>query len=345
MSTTFRLGGDVTSALTHFALAGLGQIARSLSTHAVELSWSDETVPRAVITTEDVTVEAMAEEVLRLADSWTGGWTTIRHEYGEGTFSPFSPRFKSINAEKYPADWASHQNVRNETFDKLAVDRDGTALRLIHALGEAAYWRFDGKSPRPDHGASRWEMKTRNKGQEFVRDRLHLLCKELAGWDSAQVIDGLSGATVNDSLSKNSLDSRTSTGFTPPGPADVALTFAAIVGISQFPVTHRIHELSVTPGAYPTNTLHPKFMVLPVPTVPITPERYANIVCSLHWSEITAEIGAHNMGKDIDSLQSADHRAVLRARGVPAAAVFRINLGGSPSAPERYIEQGQVQLL
>lgn len=345
MTHTLHLAGDVTSALTHFALLGIGQVARSISPQEVELSWSQEATPRAIFTSGDVTPHDIAEELIRTAATWSRGWTTVRHTYGEGTFSPFSPRFKPIDAEKYPGDWPGHQKTRTNALDKLTVDGDGQALRLIHALGEAAFWRFDKKSPRPDHGASRWEMKTRNKGQEFVSDRLHLMCEELADWGPEKVLAGLAGEAVNDPLGKNSVSSRTATGFTPPGPADVTLSFAAILGISQFPLTHRMHALSVTPGAYPDHTLHPRLMVLPVPTVPLTPERYGNIISSSHWARITAELGDQAEDRDVDPLNFADDHVALQSRGVMAAAVFRIHLGGSPSAPERYIEQGQVRLL
>lgn len=345
MTHTLTLAGDVSSALTHFALAGVSQLARSLSSDPVTLRWTEEATPRAQLESSQVTGEEIAAALIRTARSWAQGWTAVRHTYGEGTFSPFSPRFKAIKADKYPDDWAEHQNARLTMIDQLTVEGDDLSLRFIHALGEAAYWRFDRNDPRPDHGASRWEMKTRNRGEEFVSDRLHSMCAELATWDKATVLSGLAGATVNDTLAKNPLSSRTATGFTPPGPTDVALAFAALLGVTQFPLTHRTHALSVTPGAYPHNVLHPKVLVLPVNNVPLTSERHGNIIVSAPWARITAELGAQAKDKEVDPLNFVDDHAALKARGVPAAAVFRIHRGGSPSAPERYIETGQVQLL
>lgn len=348
MTNNISLAGDVSSALSHFALAGLAQVARKISRRPVYISWTKRAVSTPQLIVDDVTLEDIAAELINVASTWSGGWTSVTHTYGAGEFSPFSPRFKPIDVAKHPEDWQSHQAARKEAMDKLGVENDYLALRLIHGLGEAAYWRFDKKNPRPDHGASRWEMKTRNKGQEFIKDRFQLLAKEVAGWEMQRVVDGLTGRALQDVIGKNSETSRSSSGFTPPGPTDNALALAAILGISVFPVFHRMHKISITPCAFPDTKLHPDFMVLPVPLTPITVERYENIIVSGSLAKIVAENGAARGRPRADSNADSDNgdaHEQLKVLGVPACAIFKVNLGGSSSAPERYIEEGRVQLL
>ena len=106
-------------------------------------------------------------------------------------------------------------------------------------------------------------MKTRNRGQEFVKDRLRPMCADLATWEPSAMLSGITGQTLYDSLDDKP-ESRTGTGFTVPQPTDTALAFCALVGIANFPVIHQVHRIGVTPGAYPYNALHPRLMVLPV---------------------------------------------------------------------------------
>jgi len=226
----------------------------------------------------------------------------------------------------------------------LTLDSDLLSLRWIAGLGEAAYWRFSNKERRPDHGASRWEMKTRNKGEEFVQYRLRPLCIELSQWSISDISSGITGVTLRDTIGKNAIDSRTSTGFTPPGPADVALTFAALLGIACFPVVRKIDQLSITPGAWPSDILHPDNMVLPIFAQKITPARLRAILRSQAFAEAVEQVCGVEAGivenNTASVLGSARSAVWLKDRGVKAVVRFPILLAGSSSAPERQVQYG-----
>ena len=342
MKHSITVAGDIYSGLTHFALAGLSLIARSLTDGAVTTHWNNDPTPKGILEMEDVTPLELAEATVQISRNWHDGWATTQVQYGEGTFSPFSPRFKAINPTKFPEDWTRHQEARSKDLDQLQEQSDMLGLQFIQALGEAAYWRFNGKDPRPDNGASRWEMKTRNAGEEFVSQKLSKFVEELAAWDPERVLAGWQGDKIEDPFGADA--SRTPSGFTPPGETDLALAFAALVGIGQYPVVPRISHVTFTPGAYPDTAHHPQLAVLPVPTTPISPERFESIVLSSSWSGIVNAFGAQAEGKTEEGILPEQAIASLRAYGVPAAATFRIYV--SPAkAPERYFERGRVQLL
>ena len=294
--STITLAGDYRSALTHFALYGLAMLTEVHHPGAVTLGWSDEATPKAQLNLEGIDLETVAEYVAQYSTQLASAdsWVAVNNEYGSGKrkaiFSPFSPRIRGIDPQVNPDDWDNHQKARSDALDRLTLDSDLLSLRWIAGLGEAAYWRFSNKERRPDHGASRWEMKTRNKGEEFVQYRLRPLCIELSKWSISDISSGITGITLRDTIGKNAIDSRTSTGFTPPGPADVALTFAALLGIACFPVVRKIDQLSVTPGAWPSDILHPDNMVLPIFAQKITPSRLRAILRSQAFAEAVEQV-------------------------------------------------------
>lgn len=343
MKHSLLVAGNVYSGLSHFALAGLSLLARSLSDGVVTTHWNNEPTPRGVLETEDIAPEDIAVEMKRLSRSWFQGWTSIRVHYAGGEFSPFSPRFMRIDPRKNPGDWSKHQQARTAALDKLCAENDQLALQLIQSLGEAAYWRFVGKDPRPDHGASRWEMKTRNRGEEFVSQKLFKYVEALSDWDTEDILAGLTGQRVEDPFGEDA--SRTPSGFTPPTRTDLALAFAALIGIGQFPVSARAQLMALTPCAYPDTALHTKVAVLPVPIAPLTPERFEGIVLSQEWASVVNDLGAKEIGRTPENLLHDCAVTALQQFNVPAAAVFRVQRIGSEQAPERYFERGKVRLL
>lgn len=342
---TMTLAGDSSSGLTYFALLGAGEVARSISNKPIRLVWTDETKPRARLLTQEIDGKTLAEAIQSLASRWSKGWASVRVKYATGEYSPFSPRFKVIDATKSPNDWDAHQAARIKQLDQLEIERDYLALDFIRGLGEAGYWRFTKNGSEPDHGASRWEMKTRNRGQEFITHRFHPMCTTLSEWSVEKILSGLKGASLNDTLD-SSTTSRTSTGLTPPAPADVALSFVALIGLAAFPVLHRVHAISVTPCAFPPNALHSRQAVLPIPISPISPEKLEAILISRTWAQVVDEFGK-KMTKGLGSEEIIDlaGRELLRSHGIPAAVVFDIRRGGTASAPERYFERGDIVLL
>ncbi|WP_315184818.1 aldehyde dehydrogenase [Corynebacterium durum] len=348
--STITLAGDYRSALTHFALYGLAMLTEVHHPGAVTLGWSDEATPKAQLNLEGIDLETVAEYVAQYSTQLASAdsWVAVNNEYGSGKrkaiFSPFSPRIRGIDPQVNPDDWDNHQKARSDALDRLTLDSDLLSLRWIAGLGEAAYWRFSNKERRPDHGASRWEMKTRNKGEEFVQYRLRPLCIELSKWSISDISSGITGVTLRDTIGKNAIDSRTSTGFTPPGPADVALTFAALLGIACFPVVRKIDQLSVTPGAWPSDILHPNNMVLPIFAQKITPARLRAILRSQAFAEAVEQVCGVEAGivenNTASVLGSARSAVWLKDRGVKAVVRFPILLAGSSSAPERQVQYG-----
>lgn len=353
--STITLAGDYTSALTHFAQYGLASLAEQYHPQGVTLGWSREAVPKAQLTIEDADTHTIAGYLQKLAEQLSEPDTWVMRDviYGSGkdekNFSPFSPRIRVIDTKKYPTDWRKHQEARHEDLDGLAANRDILNLRWISGLGEAAYWRFDRKDNRPDHGASRWEMITRTNGKEFVQYRVRPMCRELSGWSTEKVLSGLLGENLDDSLGKNKSNSRTSTGFTTPQPTDVALAFAALLGISVFPVIHQVHQLSVTPGAWPSDSLHPQKMVLPITNEHITLARLRTILRNRAYAQTVEQVCNPEYDKYNSTaesvFESAGSTEWLKARGIQAVVRFPIKLAGSDSAPERQVQVGKSVLL
>lgn len=353
--STITLAGDYTSAFTHFAQYGLASLAEQYHPQGVTLGWSREAVPKAQLTIEDTDTHTIAGYLQKLAEQLSEPDTWVMRDviYGSGkdekNFSPFSPRIRVIDTKKYPTDWRKHQEARHEDLDGLAANRDILNLRWISGLGEAAYWRFDCKDNRPDHGASRWEMKTRNKGEEFVQHRLRPMCVELTNWSAEKILSGLLGESLNDSLGKNKPSSRTSTGFTTPQPTDVALAFAALLGISVFPVIHQVHQLSVTPGAWPSDSLHPQKMVLPITNEHITLARLRTILRNRAYAQTVEQICKPESEKYKSTTENvfdtAGSAEWFKARGMEAFVKFPVKTVRTKLNAYRFIQEGEPVLL
>ncbi|AZA10488.1 aldehyde dehydrogenase [Corynebacterium gerontici] len=347
--TTVMLGGSIHSALTHFALVGLAEIAESTFGAGVTLGWTDAAVPRAWVDVPGASEDEVAQAVLDAARTEPPrDWPSVRLTYASGaTVSPFSPRIKAIDTDKHPGDWEKHQAARHIAFDALLEAGDWTELRWLNALGEASYWHVANNARQPDRGASRWEMKTRNRGEEFISERYRPLCQEVQQWSIKQVLNGLMGMQVQDVIGKQKADSRSSTGLTRPGPADNALVFCALRGIAAFPLANRVEEINATPGAWPATVLHPKSMLLPVLTAPVTPARLRSVLVSSQLADLhTAMMAADSNQKNGEplALEADAARAWLAARMCRAVVRFPILKAGSDSAPERQVLEGEVHL-
>lgn len=353
--STITLAGDYTSALTHFAQYGLASLSEQYHPQGVTIGWSREAVPKAQLVVKDTDARMIAGYLQEMAQqlSELDSWVMCDVTYGTGRdekkFSPFSPRIRAINTKKYSDDWEKHQKARYKYLGELTASQDILNLRWISGLGEAAYWRFDNKENRPDHGASRWEMKTRNKGEEFIQHRLRPMCVELTKWSAEKVLSGLLGERLDDSVGKNKSDSRTSTGFTTPQPTDVALALAALLGVSAFPVIHQVNQLSVTPGAWPSDRLHPRNMVLPITTEHMTLARLRTILRNRAYAQAVEQACNHEPEKGKSTVENifevVGSAEWLKARAIQAVVRFPIKLAGSSSAPERQVQEGKPVLL
>jgi len=329
------LGGSVRSAATHFALFGLAAICEAQLGVAPRLWWTDEGVPRAQLEA-GCPHDAVAEAVRRHAADRTlpVSWVSLRIAHEGRPTATFSPRIKEPTTR---AAWGDLQSARTAGIDELHTSRAELDLRMIGALGEQAYWLDDKKR---DGGASRWEMKTRNRGEEFIRNRLALLAGHVAARRVEAVLSGLIGASVMDEAAgAKAADSRSATGFARPGPADNAVAWCGLWGISQFPVAHQVNAQSGTAGTFvPPGRQIPAVVFVPVPTQPITLARFRTIVVSRHL----ATVGAPRPdAEQFDDVQLLSSQKWLRDRSIRALMQFAVHVTDNPSAPERYVLSGK----
>ena len=335
------LGGSISSALTTFAGLGLAMILERDGATRVRLGWTEADEPRMFIeaTGYDDDETAAAVHSHAAACSAPGTWINLDLEGDpwKGKNAVFSPRVKAANSTEQ---WYDMQLARYCGIDSIIADvEDNASAEMIGALGEPAYWRFANNGPRPDEGANRWEMKTRNRGEDFVSNRLRQLASIVNGRDVGSVRAGLVGEVIADEAyeGKRSDESRTSTGLTGPRFTDSALAWCALWGISSFPVVHRLGGASVTAGAIPLGKFTPTYLALPVLVGPQSLERWRALIVSRQFIQVVEKLTA--AGDD------AVGRAWLVAHGVRAIAFFHVNVTGSKNAPERFLGSGRIEVL
>jgi CRISPR-associated protein Csb3 len=336
------LPGDIRVALSHTAAYGLAAILEAAGVGGVRVGWTTGLEARAVVSADLLDPDGMAALVLEDArrHARDDSWTAATVEIGGSTAGRLSPRVKPPPDESA---WLELVRLRRETIDAVLGERALLDLALIGALGEPAYWRFDqaGKR-RPDEGASRWEMKTRNAGEDFVRNRLRLLALAVAARDAARVRAGLDGTTAEDEVGRNQSDSRTGTGLAGLGPVDNVLAWCALGGLTLFPVVARTGQPSETAGH---GTLRARgqarqsWFHVPVPTRTVTLARLRTVMAS---DELGAVAEAAARGSGDDELAARSAREWLLDRSIGAIVRFPIGTFGSASAPERRALSGSV---
>ncbi|WOQ16526.1 hypothetical protein [Raineyella sp. W15-4] len=342
------ISGSVEVALTHFAMYGLGLILSDSGARRVRVWWADGPEARATVAWEG---DSSAAEVLQRHaakhhedDSWVQA--TFKHKFEQkgaikdtiiGLFSPRIPQAVSADA------WQALEKCREKYLDDPSLTK--LDRLMIGALGEPAHWLCGGKDNQPDLGATRWEMKTRNRGEEFVQHRLAPLAHIVAGRSLQQIDDGLTGTAILDELGKNSPGSRTGTGFSSPGPVDSALAWCALWGISLIPLVPQVGRMSQTAGTSPRRRVHPDHVALPVFTRPTSLDLWRAILASAIFDR--AAFGQSQTGSDVADPRAADvasARATLRERGVAGLVRFPVRVD-NPNAPERSILWGVVDPL
>jgi CRISPR-associated protein Csb3 len=328
------LPGDVRVALSHLAAYGLAAILEDAGAGGVTMVWTPSLDARARVSVPGASLDDIAAAVRAHAGRHTGdeSWTAATASIGGRLVGRLSPR---VAAPPDEAGWLELVRLRHATIDALIAGRAWLDALLVGALGEPAYWRFDAQGKRrPDEGASRWEMKTRNRGEDFVAHRLHPLGAAVAARHLEQVRDGLTGAQVTDEVGKNAPDSRTATGLASPGAVDNALAWCALWGLSLLPVVARIGQPSASAGygsaRGPAGGPRENWFALPVPLTPITLARLATVLVSEHLA--TAATSANGPAEDLATRAA---RQWLADRGIGALVRFPIGVFGSASAPER----------
>ncbi|AZZ38628.1 hypothetical protein C0Z10_01440 [Acidipropionibacterium jensenii] len=320
------LAGGLNSALTHFALVGLAGILEEADCQRVRLGWTDEASAQPILTWEgdeaSVIVQAHASRHAQ-GDSW------VQAKGPNGKTGLFSPRIKPPETS---SGWSALEDQREKALTSELTELD---LLMITNLGEPGYWVIANKENQPDRAASRWEMKTRNRGEELVGNRLAPLAEVVANRSTTSIQDGLTGKTVTDTAGKGQPDSRTSTGLTPPGPADDALAWCGLWGISGFTVVPAVSRVSATAGASPLRALHTKNALIPIAD---------HMLSFTAWRALMAESSVNELtSADDERRQAAANQ--LSHRGIAGACQFRVRKGGSSSAPERMILGGEFHPL
>lgn len=315
------LGGGIDSALTHFTLVGLAAILKEAGAKRVRLWWEDGASAQATLDWEGPTAgEAVRQHAQRHTDptSWV-------QAIAPGTeFGLFSPRRSAPSSE---AAWAEYLAARESV---LAGDITSLDHAMLTNLGEPGYWVIDNNRLIPDRAASRWEMKTRNRGEEFVGRRLAPLAKIVADRDEDAIEAGLRGDILEDLAGGNKVDSRTATGLTPPRPTDDAMAWCALWGISAFTLIPAKVSTSATAGAFPVGKYRPTGLVLPIITTPTSLTRWVHLLGLKYVPSSQSD----------DAMERFSATEALRAHGVVGTCVFPVEIVGSASAPEQRLLAG-----
>lgn len=269
-------------------------------------------------------------------------WLTARTLIGGKKRATLSPRIGRLDSDAFEG----LQRDRWNTIDTIPI-ADVSIWHLIGALGEPAYWAQEKNDRRPDYGASPWEMKTRNRGEEFIQNRVAILARKVAERKACKVKTGLSGASLVDEAGKNSLDSRTPTGLRAPGLTDNAQAWCALVGIGFFPTcpvaptaSLRFPRSAAAGVQYGTwKGKKTTFLYAPIPTQPATLSR---LRCVLR-SESLARFVKYSLMQQEGSLfhdpresRTSSSGNWLANHGIGGVMISRKHFTDNPNAPESW---------
>jgi len=343
--------------LSHLALYGLAAILEAAGVTGVRAAWSRAGDPRPVISVPDLTGEQAAAIIAAHARqaansaSWLHRSTTVNG-------SPralMSPRLSAFGDDETA--WRQAQQQRHQVLDELTASGNWLDLRFLAALGEPCYWVRDLQGRiQQDNAASRLEMQPRNRGSEFVGNRLRKVAAAVAARTDSQILSGVLGQTVRDEAGSDSADSRTATGLAAPGPADNALAWCALWGISQLPLAMRIQTNPRIPvRAVTTGHLgrgRSEWFYAPVWAYPWRPAMIRTILAAAQTRTAASE-GLDRSGRPLatDRTGRAQPMATgsdlttacrwLAARQVTGIVRFPVARLGSDNAPERRAMRGQ----
>jgi CRISPR-associated protein Csb3 len=333
---------DPKTMLSHMALYGLAAIVEDGGLEGVRLSWTGGMTSRPVLSAPQATPETIGEIVRRHAARHDSpkSWPSRQISEGEQR-ALMSPRISAISSVE---GWRSLQEGRHQVLHRLTEERAMLDLRLIAALGEPSYWRFNRQGQRlQDDGASRLEMQPRNQGSEFVGNRIRPLAAAVAARTAAAISDGLLGRSVRDEIGKDLPASRTPTGFASPGPADNALAWCALWGISQFPIAQRTNGFAITTGHIGRGTAG--HFYVPVWNGHWRTARLRSILASgqlCRFARTGLPSDDDRRAPDDDGSSGEAARQWLASRGVTAVVRFPVKRFGSDSAPERRAMLGEI---
>ena len=361
--TRINIAGDHQTLLTHAALWGTAAIlSDELGPSRVRAGWVDEDGaavllnPKAVIEVDGISLPAVGQILQGLAlqvsasEHWASQLTwRDSKEHAVSLLTPRTglPTFKELSGEA-SAWWQRLEDHRASTVAQLTpLEQD-----LIRGLGERSWWLSESSGLRPDLGASPWEMKTRNRGEEFLKNRFLPLAAEISTWDPEKIVSGLTGETRNDAVGRNKPDSRTATGFAPPGPCDNALAWCALWVMCLLPPLHSTQPgnpsgkglMKPRPSSYAGRVAgfdskdRKERLVVTMPRTLISPLRWARLQRSASAVEAPPR-------RDLDPEMATSTQRHLADEGVAHVVLFEVSRSDNPSAPERRAETGEVRNL
>lgn len=353
--------GDIHYALYHFALYGAAAILQeSLPGAVIRINWlGPDEAALLIEAAEPLGSDDVARILHDHARGHTDSWVQATHQHRSGkkatTVGTFSPRLPlAADADS----WRALQTARHALIDEALEQRSWLDLAFMHALGEPAYWYLNRQGKHvPDVGSSGWEMKTRNRGEEFMRNRLSLLADSVTAREPQQVLAGLLGDYREDEVGRNSVDSRTPTGLRPPYPTDNALAWIALWGISCFPVVHRATDPtayekaqgapSITTaqlrGAPGLNRLRRAYTVLPHIARPMRLSTLKSVLVSGSLARLAAaHIRAEHDPSAPTEPRAPRDAAWLRTKGVGGLMLSVLTASDNPNAPELAVTRGQL---
>lgn len=328
---------DIHDAFSHLFVLGLASIVEEErpGTHCM-LSWQGIGDSVTISTTRPMGIDDFAQCVQTHAQKYNGllAMQSEGKYDGKTNHATMSPRLSNIVE---PTGWKLLAHDRQAAMDALATIGE---VRYFGALGQPSYWSGrNGNPPRlyADGGASRWEMVTRNKGQEFIQGRLRALSETVAAFSQQRISDGLTGRIEQDELGGKP-DSRTGTGLHHPQITDNARAWCALIGVNAFPVVPGEPVVSKSQtGKDPVSAMFQLkrlgiYAILPVFDGAWTLQRYRSVVRNAALCRAVADVVALKKPQINDEWLSERH--------VIACVVFTQYVSDNASAPERWLERG-----
>jgi CRISPR-associated protein Csb3 len=329
-------------ALSHLALYGLGAILEE-SGHDVRLSWTARMRSRPCLHATEPGDQWLGAAVRTHAAHHASdtSWVSRNIRLSGAERGLMSPRLSTFGDRQT---WTQVQHDRHDVLDQLTGQRRRLDLRMLAALGEPAYWSTNDKGEiQQDDGASRWEMQPRNRGSEFVGNRLRPLATAIAAREPATIAAGLTGSSTSGVA--DSIPARLTypVGLAASGPFDPALVWCALWGISQLPLAPRTSTGRRARAAITTGHIgrsRNEWFYAPLWHQPWRPARLRSILASAQLrTAASSGLPLRDRERPSDSAVAAA-RSWLAARGVVGVVRFPIQRFGSDNAPERRAMRG-----
>lgn len=323
-----QLPGSYQVLLSHMSMLGLSMILEEeLGVGTVQCAWSPGVEPKPQIKLEKAGIDDVASIVKKHATQHVEAAESWLHAANPAVGSLFSARTKDPANDE---EWSSVLAQRAAVADELrGIDSDMTV-----GIGERSWWQFQGPKRRSERGASPWEMRTRNRGAEFVANTLFPLARAVSERSVCEIRDGLTGRTLRDEVGKDKAESRTATGFAPIGPTDNARAWVALCGISAVPMWKRSTDRSVASAAVPPRRGERGQLLMPMATDWVTVSRWKTALRS------RALVDAFQSSTVAESSDAVVARALLGAWGFDHIMRFPVFVTDNPSAPERRTLRG-----